>query len=95
MRRINSIVESEFTPSKNDIWLYKGTLKYFGPNGWTNLKADIESIKVPEATTTTIGGVKKAANITNLATASELPAVITKVNAILSALKTAGIMVNS
>lgn len=41
----------------------------------------------------TIGGVKKATNVSNLATGAELATVVTKVNAILSALKVADIMV--
>lgn len=43
MKRINSIIESEFAPaSKNDMWLFKGSLKYFGPSGWANIQAAIE-----------------------------------------------------
>ena len=48
---------------------------------------------LPAATTSTIGGVKKATNVANLATGAELAAVVTQVNAILSALKVADIMV--
>ena len=59
MRRYNGIVESESAPSKSDLWMFRGSLKYFGPNGW-----------------------------------AEPAAVVTKVNAILSALKVADIMVN-
>lgn len=43
MKRINSIIESEFAPaSKNDMWLFKGSLKYFGPSGWADIQAAIE-----------------------------------------------------
>lgn len=42
----------------------------------------------------TIGGVKKATNVGNLDTGAELATVVTKVNAILSALKVADIMIN-
>lgn len=40
MNRFNGIVESEFAPSKKDMWLYKGTLKYFGPSGWSNVNSE-------------------------------------------------------
>ena len=39
MRRYNGIVESESAPSKFDLWMFRGSLKYFGPNGWTSIKA--------------------------------------------------------
>ena len=48
---------------------------------------------LPAATTSAIGGVKKATNVGNLATGAELATVVTQVNAILSALKVADIMV--
>ena len=48
---------------------------------------------LPAATTSVIGGVKKATNVANLASGAELAAVVTQVNAILSALKVADIMV--
>lgn len=93
MKRLNGIIESEFAPSsKNDMWLYKGSLKYFGPSGWADIKAVTEILP---ATTTEIGGVRQATNVANLAASAELPAVITKINAILSALKVADIMVKS
>ena len=93
MKRFNGIVESEFAPSKHDMWLFKGSLKYFGPNGWTDISAESEPYVLLAATTSAIGGVKKAINVGNLATGAELATVVTKVNAILSALKMADIMV--
>lgn len=48
---------------------------------------------LPAATTSAIGGVKKATNVDNLAPVARLATVVTKVNAILSALKVADIMV--
>lgn len=30
MRRYNGIVESESAPSKFDLWMFRGSLKYFG-----------------------------------------------------------------
>ena len=113
MRRYNGIVESEFAPSKFDLWMFRGSLKYFGPNGWANVSSgetqDLakvaysgvintptipEPYTLPAATTSAIGGVKKATNVSNLETGAELATVVTQVNAILSALKVADIMVN-
>ena len=88
MKRLNGIVESEFAPSKHDMWLFKGSLKYFGPNGWTDISAESEPYVLLAATTSAI-----ATNVGNLATGAELATVVTKVNAILSALKMADIMV--
>lgn len=124
MRRIIGIVESEAAPkNKLEMWLFKGNLKYFGPNGWQSVGGGSSSVKwddisdkpdfakvatsgsyndlkdtptaytLPAATTSTIGGVKKATNVANLATGAELAVVVTQVNAILSALKVADIMV--
>lgn len=128
MKRFNGIVESEFAPSKYDMWLFKGSLKYFGPSGWADIQAAIggsvdwdditnkpdfatvatsgsyndlsdkptipPAYTLPAATTSAIGGVKKATNVGNLASGAELEAVVTQVNAILSALKVADIMIN-
>lgn len=128
MKRINSIIESEFaSASKNDMWLFKGSLKYFGPSGWADIQAAIEgsvdwdgitnkpnfatvatsgsyndlsdkptippAYTLPAAIISTIGGVKKATNVDNLAPVARLATVVTKVNAILSALKVADIIV--
>lgn len=127
MKRFNGIVESEFAPSKYDMWLFKGSLKYFGPSGWADIQAAIggsvdwdditnkpdfatvatsgsyndlsdkptipPAYTLPAATTSAIGGVRKATNVGNLATGAELATVVTQVNAILSALKVADIMV--
>lgn len=128
MRRLNGIVESEFAPSKYDMWLFKGSLKYFGPSGWTDIQAAIEgsvdwddilnkptfatvatsgsysdlsdkpnipsAYTLPKATTSAIGGVLQATNVSDLAASADLGTTVTKVNAILSALKVAGIMIN-
>ena len=127
MKRYNGIVESEFAPSKYDMWLFKGSLKYFGPSGWADIQAAIggsvdwdditnkpdfatvatsgsyndlsdkptipPAYTLPAATTSAIGGVKEATNVANLDSGAELATVVTKVNAILSALKVADIMV--
>lgn len=42
MKRIRSIVKSNVAPNIDDLWLDKGELKYFGPNGWEPLKIKIE-----------------------------------------------------
>ena len=128
MKRLNGIIESEFAPSKHDMWLFKGSLKYFGPSGWADIQAAIggsvdwdditnkpdfatvatsgsyndlsdkptipPAYTLPAATTSAIGGVKKATNVSNLETGAELATVVTQVNAILSALKVADIMIN-
>lgn len=127
MRRLNGIVESEFAPSKYDMWLFKGSLKYFGPSGWADIQAAIggsvdwddilnkptfatvatsgsysdlsdkpnipPAYTLPKATTSAIGGVLQATNVSDLAASADLETTVTKVNAILSALKVADIMV--
>ena len=80
-------------PYINSVWLYKGTMKYFNNGEWETIGGEPEPYVLPAATTSTIGGVKKATNVGNLATGAELATVVTKVNAILSALKVADIMV--
>lgn len=34
-----TIVESNVEPSKENLWLYKGELRWFGPNGWEAVSA--------------------------------------------------------
>lgn len=34
-----TIVESNVEPSKENLWLYKGELRQFGPNGWEAVSA--------------------------------------------------------
>lgn len=93
MKTIRTLVISPDAPSTNSVWLNKGTAKYFNNGEWTAIGGDSEPYVLPAATTSTIGGVKKATNITNLATGADIATVVTKVNAILSALKVADIMV--
>lgn len=91
MKRINSIIESEFAPaSKNDMWLFKGSLKYFGPKGWADVISDVGEI--PAATPTTIGGVKMGAAVANIATGADAAAIVTSVNSLLTSLRNAGII---
>lgn len=85
MKRLNGIIESEFAPSKHDIWLFKGSLKYFGPNGWSNVKAsisgdipwkDIED-KPEFATVATSGSYNDLVNKPTIPSAYTLPAATT------------------
>ncbi|WP_110869380.1 head fiber protein [Cronobacter sakazakii] len=50
-----------------------------------------DSVAIPAATTTTIGGVKKMAAQAN-STATDVAGVVTDLNALISKLKTAGMM---
>lgn len=50
------------------------------------------SFVVPAATTAAVGGVKKTPAITDLAGGADLPTTVTKINAILAALRTAGLI---
>ncbi|EOC1127316.1 hypothetical protein AAAW35_000292 [Cronobacter sakazakii] len=50
-----------------------------------------DSVAIPAATTTTIGGVKKMAAQAN-STATDVAGVVTDLNAMISKLKTAGMM---
>lgn len=88
------IVESEFAPkNKLEMWLFKGDLKYFGSNGWESIGSGGSDYVLPAATTSTLGGVKMATNVSNASSGADVASLVTTVNAILSALKGAGIMV--
>ncbi|MCI0196967.1 head fiber protein [Cronobacter sakazakii] len=50
-----------------------------------------DPVAIPAATTTTIGGVKKMTTQTN-STATDVAGVVTDLNALISKLKTAGMM---
>lgn len=93
MKTIRTLKVSPNAPDTNSVWLYKGTAKYFNNGKWETIGGESEPYVLPAATTNTIGGVKQATNVGNLATGAELATVVTKVNAILSALKVADIMV--
>ena len=93
MKTIRTLVISPNAPNTNSVWLYKGTMKYFNNGEWGTVGGDSEPYVLPKATTIEIGGVKQATNVGDLATGAELATVVTKVNAILSALKVADIMV--
>lgn len=87
------IVESEYAPkSKLEMWLFKGDLKYFGSNGWESIGGG-GNYTLPAATTSTLGGVKMATNVGSAPAGADTAALVSTVNAILSALKAAGIMV--
>lgn len=50
MRNV-TIVESKVEPNKENLWFYKGELKWFGPNGWeTVTTSDIEPKYIFEKT---------------------------------------------
>lgn len=53
---------------------------------------DVPAAAVPVATTTTFGAVKKTPVIADLAADADLPTTVAKVNALLAALRTAGIV---
>lgn len=93
MKTLRTLKISPNAPDINSVWLYKGTMKYFNNGEWETIGGEPEPYVLPKATTSEIGGVKKATNVGNLATGAELATVVTKVNAILSALKVADIMV--
>lgn len=94
MKILRTITIGADAPSTNSIWLYKGTMKYFNNGEWETVGGDSEPYVLPKATTDEIGGVKQATNVGDLTTGAELETVVTKVNAILSALKVAGIIIN-
>lgn len=91
MKTIRTINVTVNPPSTNSLWINKGKMRYFNNGVWQSI-GEADEYVLPEATLTQLGGVKKASSISNLDTAAELSAVITKVNSILSALKQAGIM---
>lgn len=93
MKTLRTLKISPNAPDINSVWLYKGTMKYFNNGEWETIGGESEPYVLPKATTSTIGGVKQATNVGDLATGAELATVVTKVNAILSALKVADIMV--
>ena len=53
MRRFRDIIEDIKAPSIQDLWLDNGKLKYYGENGWSDLKS--ESKNIPLATKDTDG----------------------------------------
>lgn len=103
MKTLRTLKISPNAPDINSVWLYKGTMKYFNNGEWETIGGGATSVDWDDITnkpdfatvaTSAIGGVKKATNVGNLDTGAELATVVTKVNAILSALKVAGIMIN-
>ena len=143
MRRFKDIIEDIKAPSIQNLWLNGGKLKYYGENGWqdikgqdaptvkwddiddkpesftpsphTHTKADITDFpalapvatsgsyndlsnrpdippaySLPNASTSTRGGVLMAAAVTDLAGTEDAKAICAKVNALLSALRVSG-----
>ena len=145
MRRFRDIIEDIEAPSTQNLWLNGGKLKYYGENGWQDIKGqDAPTVKLddiedkpktftpsshthtksditdfptlatvatsgsyndlsnkptipsayilPNASTSTRGGVLMAAAVADLAGTEDATAICTKINALLSALRTAGIL---
>lgn len=143
MRRFRDIIEDIKAPSVQDLWLNGGKLKYYGENGWQDIKGqdaptikwdDIEdkpktftpsshthtksditdfptlatvatsgsyndlsnkpdippAYSLPNASTSTRGGVLMATAVADLAGTEDATAICTKVNALLSALRASG-----
>lgn len=143
MRRFRDIIEDIKAPSIQNLWLNGGKLKYYGENGWQDIKGqdtptvkwdDIEdkpktftpsshthtksnitdfptlatvatsgsyndlsnkpdippAYSLPNASTSTRGGVLMAAAVADLAGTEDAAAICTKVNALLSALRASG-----
>ena len=107
MRHFNSIIEQPTPPATNSIWLHGSTAKYFTNGKWITIgeAGDVswnditdkpaEFYTLPAATTTTLGGVKRASGVAALAADAELATVVSTINDLLSKLQTAGIMVNN
>lgn len=147
MRRFRDIIEDIKAPSIQNLWLNGGKLKYYGENGWQDIKGqdtptvkwdDIEdkpktftpsshthtksditnfptlatvatsgsyndlsdkpdippAYSLPNASTSTRGGVLMAAAVADLAGTEDAATICTKVNALLSVLRTAGILIS-
>lgn len=143
MRRFRDIIEDIKAPSIQNLWLNGGKLKYYGENGWQDIKGqDAPTVKwddiddkpesftpsshthtksditdfptlaavatsgsyndlsdkpdippvysLPNASTSTRGGVLMATAVANLAGTEDATAICTKVNALLSALRASG-----
>ena len=143
MRRFRDIIEDIKAPSIQNLWLNGGKLKYYGENGWQDIKGqdtptvkldDIEdkpktftpsshthtksditdfptlatvatsgsyndlsnkpdippAYSLPNASTSTRGGVLMAAAVADLAGTEDATAICAKVNALLSALRASG-----
>ena len=143
MRRFRDIIEDIEAPSIQNLWLNDGKLKYYGENGWQDIKGqdtptvkwdDIEdkpktftpslhthtksditdfptlatvatsgsyndlsnkpdippAYSLPNASTSTRGGVLMAAAVADLAGTEDAAAICAKVNALLSALRASG-----
>lgn len=143
MRRFRDIIEDIKAPSVQDLWLNGGKLKYYGENGWQDIKGqDTPTVKwddiddkpesftlsshthtksditdfptlatvatsgsyndlsnkpdippaysLPNASTSTRGGVLMATVVADLAGTEDAATICTKVNALLSALRASG-----
>lgn len=80
MKRYNYIVESEYAPQTDSLWMYKGELKYPSPNGWKPFKTsstattwDSISGKPSFATVATSGSYNDLTNKPSIPSAYSLP----------------------
>lgn len=80
MKKYNFIVESEYAPQTDSLWLYQGELKYPSPNGWKLFKAsstaptwDSISGKPTFATVATSGSYNDLTNKPSIPSAYSLP----------------------
>lgn len=56
MKILKYISEGAIEPTHNNLWLYKGELKYYGTNGWTPVLS--APLNIPTASASTLGGIK-------------------------------------
>ena len=64
MRRFRDIIEDIKAPSIQNLWLNGGKLKYYGENGWQDIKGQDaptpSAYTLPIASASALGGVKSA-----------------------------------
>lgn len=80
MKKYNFIVESEYAPQTDSLWLYQGELKYPSPNGWKSFRTpttvptwDSISGKPTFATVATSGSYNDLKNKPSIPSAYSLP----------------------
>lgn len=93
MKHFNSIVVQSTPPPINTIWLNDGILRYFDNGKWNTVgEQEKTEYILPTATTSRLGGVKKSSGIELLDSNAELTTVISKINEIITKLKSAGLI---
>lgn len=100
MKHFKLIIEQSTPPATNALWLNGTVLKYFTNGEWkvigeqpvpVPVPAPVEEYVLPTATTTRLGGVKKASGIVALPEDADLSTVVDKINELITKLKSAGI----